>query len=729
MKLKHTRLAIAFCLLLIVTFITSSLIATLTKPLENAVSVFQSLLTQQYLLLTTQGESCADDRQRCVLNIGIDDSELNSFFSGKTPLDPLALLDGIRQIPTAGTDPQERPAALVLDLDLSYGKDDKEERNQLFDGMITLSQIMPVILSCPRNFAERPEQLGAPVQDYIAYVTRHNAANVAKHGGIYFFNPGIDRFALNYDSSAPHAGRVLEVALNGNLAARQQQAAAYQTVCRNSITAEYGSSGDGTRLLRPDERYIRQANWHALHDGSLQLNYGNSIVLIGSNYLGADMFTFLSANQLKSSGLTQVSGAHLHAYVISDYLSPSRDTPAVFNALFDVLLGLLSGVVFCWLWRRVKQTGQHYAANLIAHMLFFAFAIVLPLSLMLISAVLLVNGTGFVAAGMVISALLDAFFTPQEVEAESAPSVDGSVALPRRLALLATGLLLGGVLFMSYQFSNEQPWLSTALPSLWHFFSQTLAIDGRVYHEHLLALPVLLSLFTLRQPAWRSNSLLYLAALSTAAYFLILAFHADTLPPLAGLPQYAWLGLPLLMYAIRLFAHTTTGQAACQYEVNATSEWLRDLFASPNTPLLLMVPLAYWLANMPPLIELGSSLGLIKPESITAAIPLPLPVILGLPIIMIGTIPLYWLARQCGHAIFDSNWCLLDMLAFSIWEGSKGLIAIDALVEATTGSNELPWPYVLALIMLLAITLSVGYDWWHARRKASTLLTLTSELL
>lgn len=696
MTLRYARLATAFCLLLIATFITSSLIATLTKPLENYISVIQSLLTQQHLLLNSStDEPCKDSKQRCVLNVGINDQDFNHFFAGKTPLDPLTLLDGIRQLQAAGADPVERPAALVVDLDLSYGKNDKKEREQLFDGLITLSQTMPVVLSCPRNFAERPDQLGASVQDYMAYVTRHNAANVARHGGIFFFNPGMDRFVLNYDSGANHAGRVLKVALGKDLEARQRLGASYTNVCQNGFSSDYGDSHGGARMVRPDERYIHSATWSELKKGDLRLNYGQSIVLIGSNYLGADMFTFLGDAQRKANGISQISGAHLHAYIISDYLSPSRDTPEIFNALFDVLLGLLSGVVFCWLWRRVRHTGQHYAANLVAHVLFFAFAIMLPLSLMAISAVLLVNGTGFVSAGMVVSALLDAFFTPQEAGEEDGSSTTNGRSLVHVLAPLAAGLLLIGALFISHQLSIEAP-------------------SGGVYYEHLLAIPFLLSMWLLSCSSCRSDGLRYVAALSTAGYFLMLAFHADTLPRWIGVPQYAWLALPLLLCGIRIFADTAEGQTVLQQDDQRLSQWLRDGLTSPYTPLLVMTPLAYAMAGLAPVISLGKELALLPSDKVAPIIPLPPVVILGLPFLIVGTCLLYYIAQRRGHTCFDKHWRLTDVLAFSFWEGFKWLIALSALSEAVADTENMPWPFLLAVVMLVAITFCSVFDWMRA---------------
>jgi len=689
MTLRYARLATAFCLLLIATFITSSLIATLTKPLENYISVIQSLLTQQHLLLSSStDEPCKDSKQRCVLNVGIDDQDFNHFFAGKSPLDPLTLLDGIRQLPAAGADPIERPAALVVDLDLSYGQNDKKEREQLFDGLISLSQTMPVVLSCPRNFAERPDQLGASVQDYMAYVTRHNATNVARHGGVFFFNPGMDRFALNYSSKANHAGRVLEVALGKDLQTRQRLGASYIEVCQNGLASDYGDSNGGTRMVRPDERYIYPASWSKLKKGGLRLNYGQSIVLIGSNYLGADMFTFLGENLSKENDIRQVSGAHLHAYIISDYLSPSRDTPEIFNALFDVLLGLLSGVVFCWLWRRVRVTGQQYAANLVAHILFFAFAIMLPLSLMVISAVLLVNGTGFVSAGMVVSALLDAFFTPQEAGEGGDSSTANGRSLLRLLAVLVTGLLLIGTLFINYQLSKE-------VSSSW------------VYPEHLLAIPFLLSMWLLSCSSCRSDGLRYVAALSTAGYFLILAFHAEILPMWIGVPQYAWLALPLLLCGIRIFADTAEGQAVLQQDDERLSQWLHNGLTSPYAPLLVMTPLAYAMTGLAPVISLGKKLALLP----TLIIPLPPEVILGLPFLIVGTCLLYYIGQRRGLTFFDKHWRLTDVLAFSFWEGFKGLIALTALSEAIGGPENMSWPFVLAVVMLVAIAFCLVLDW------------------
>lgn len=659
------RLAVGLCALIVSTFITSCLVATLTQPLERIVSVMSSVWIQQKIYADAKMPTDTDQPVgatraclgvQCVVEVDIGDADYESYFKGVSPLSPAVLSQGVDKLVALAREKSDRPAAVVWDLDLSYGKADASQRNPLFDNLIRLSSLTPVLLVCPKAFIDSPERVGWREMDYLRYIARHNAANVAAGGGVYFFRSGIDRFALFYDQQASNAGRVAALAMQGSLAERREHALHPGQVCRGGTQAEYGN---GTSLIKPVDDAILKTAWADLHTGDQDMMYGGNILLIGGSYLGNDKFSMLS-------GAEAVSGSRLHGYIIQEQLAGNQDAPAVFSCFFDVAVGMLSGFAFMALWRMVARTEPHYAANLLAHGAFFVLAILLPLLLLWLTYRFSQSGISFASAGMVVSALFDAFFAPQETE-------DGELLFEghTRSSLLAVLLLLvvsvGVVAGMAY---NMVP-------------------------MHALLASIALGCALQWHARTRSGLLVFLCAALLATYFLLLVFHH---------PQSVLLAWPLLIIALWLYAFSRDGRALLSWPGVAPEAALKAALLSRPLQLFAVAVLVSVLPDMPAMDAVSEWQG----------------VQTWLVVSLLGGV-LLWLTDRWR----PDRWRGHDLMALAAWESAKNLIAINVLAEWLTPSDYallLPWPveFMLAMLLLLLSCLCFAYGRIAKRQEAAS---------
>ncbi|MGL6047225.1 MAG: hypothetical protein ACRC02_12250, partial [Vogesella sp.] len=88
------RLAVGLCALIVSTFITSCLVATLTQPLERIVSVMSSVWIQQKIYADAKMPTDTDQPVgatraclgvQCVVEVDIGDADYESYFKGVSP--------------------------------------------------------------------------------------------------------------------------------------------------------------------------------------------------------------------------------------------------------------------------------------------------------------------------------------------------------------------------------------------------------------------------------------------------------------------------------------------------------------------------------------------------------------------------------------------------------------------------------------------------------------------
>lgn len=686
MSLKPVRLAVGLCALIVTTFVTSCLVATLTQPLERVVSVMSSVFIQQWTYAEHRPEQELDARAtaaekptgsaasiaqsgelqhgacqetQCVVEVDIGDTDYTTYFKGVSPLSPTMLSKGVNILAELGRDTTASPAVVVMDLDLSFGKADASERIHLLDSLVRLSATTPVLLVCPKNFIDAPDRVGRHETDYLHYVTRQNATHVATGGGVYFFRSGIDRFALFYDEASNHAGNVTMLATKGGVAERRDYALHPERACQQGITAGYGK---GSKLIRPVDDAILKTTWHQLHTGEQEVMYAGNVLLIGGSYLGNDKFSFLSEGNA-------VSGSRLHGYIIQEQLSGSSEAPETFSSFFDVFVGILSGFAFIALWRIVSRTEQHYAANLLAHAAFFAFAVLLPLLLLFLSYRFSQLGISFASAGMVVSALFDAFFTPQETEGSELFFAGHTV--PSLLALLllvsvSVALLTG----IAYQAWSVHVLLgSIALGGVLQWYGQT-----------------------------RSGLLVFVCALLLAGYFLVIMLQYPHAMPVA---------LPLLVIGVWLFSFTRQGQELLAQPDVPLKDLLLDVLLSRSLLLFVVAVLVYGAAaglySIPGMDDLAEWWG---GEAM----------VVWLCAAFAGKAALAFTQPYRQHAD-PRRWGELDTSVYVVWETFKNLLAIHALAGwlVPSAGELLPWPAAFMLVMLLLLVVCAVYGRYLSR--------------
>lgn len=697
MNLKPVRVSVALCSLIIATFITSCFVAALTKPLENVIHLIFSSVAQQFIYYkhylppndssaqakapmveTFNGAAKKNQTEpnvikkacshgKCVVEVAITDGDFAKYFKGSSPLSPMALTKGTEIISALSNDPDNAPSSVVIDLDLSYGLNDKIERNLLLDSIVRLSAKTPILLSCPKNYIDSPNAIGWQQTEYMRYVTRHNYKNVVAGGGVYFYRPGIDRFALYYDNDeySTNAAKIYELATKGSATKRLGYSLHSDSACRKAPEHGYGT---GSELIRPLDDEIYKSTWGKLITGEDEMWYSGNVLVIGGTYLGNDMFSFVSNG-------ASVPGVRLHGYIINESFSSGGDAPEVFASFFDVFVGILSGFAFVSLWRLVSNSEENFSSNFLARTGFFVFSVILPLSLLCLAYYFTEIGIKFTAAGMVVSALVDAFFTPQEVKTELKHS-----NFSTRKQFFALGLFV---------------LLSIAILLIVICYSVSF---------HILTIGIVVGVALLMYSKTSSWFLAYLCSIMLLGYFLTVVLH---------FPQALPLTLPLLIIGTWLFSFTHQGLEVNSKPESSLSEFFLELLASRTLLAFVSSVLAYKV-----------SVGLIgSPFSIADIVVLDMGLVsTWLGGFLIGIIALA-VSRKYNEKVENKHWKWFDETLFSAWNALKNTLAIHVIAQSNVTSKEwLSWPLMTALMMLsLVVGAIIFVKFFHKNEKLDLL--------
>jgi CHASE2 domain-containing sensor protein len=422
------------------TLIMSALVGTCLQLFDNQVRQFVDTTVQSTLLNQMSAEDlkvpqCNPDSPEglanCITVVAVDDKDFRESFGQQSPLDPnklKLLFDKMRLYP---------PRAVAVDLDLSPASAiDLAARDQLRSSILELSKATHVVMVCPQGYST-PEP-----GEFDRYWTS------GFKGPGQFALPDLDADGLYYHVTSAVEGRestwqmhtlgvATAAALRGVPVSLQSsglpQGPDWNTACQ-AAGQEHKSKPESQerRLIRPSPVNAISFSQALVSPQILQ----DRVVVLGGKWGVSDTFTLRGQPD-------HFYGVNLHAWVLAYELAPLPGVPEPVELLIDVLVGMLCGIAFHYIWKKISHHKEHYAARSFFYMGFFAVAIGAPLLLVLGAVHLAKYGLTLGVAGMILSSAADSFTSAHENHEDSrtARDVRSRISVPVWIGLCSFSTL------------------------------------------------------------------------------------------------------------------------------------------------------------------------------------------------------------------------------------------------------------------------------------------------
>ncbi len=354
----------------------------------------------------------------CIAVVGIDDADFRGVFQQQSPLNPDALrklFDALRAAP---------PRVVAIDLDLSPASEqDWPARERLLTSLQALSKVTRLVMVCPQGYSTpEPGPLDrAWVQRFDSRVQFASAElNV---DGLYF----------NKALALPTLGMLSAEAAAESLHKAEESEPSpvdWHAACK-AAALEQGAAPAHNELIRPAAVAASSFN-QALAQPEL---LADRVVLIGGKWGINDQFKLRGQSDA-------FFGVTLHAWVTATELDPPHEPAESAALIMELVIGMVAGAMFAWVWRGIAGNGSHFAKRSGFYLAFFALAFGLPLVWVTLAAHLAKLGLVLGAAGMVLSAAADSFLSSHEAVLEQAEEEQEPASA---LAGMATPLLAFGL--------------------------------------------------------------------------------------------------------------------------------------------------------------------------------------------------------------------------------------------------------------------------------------------
>lgn len=394
--------------------IMSAVVAFCLQVFDQQVRQFVDVTVQSSLLNQLSADDfippvckpeAPDGAAACITVVGVDDQDFRTLFRQQSPLDPSqlqTLFDGMRLHP---------PRALAVDLDLSPASEsDLEARKKLQGSLEELSKFTPVIMVCPQGYST-PEPSALDKQWVKSFQGRAQFALADMDAdGLYYakYSSTPDENTVDKQQSIQALGVATAHALEirRTEATRGNQALDWDEACKNSLSKASNSAEEShSFLIRPQP--VNSLSFSQAIANPEKL--GGQIVVVGGKWGVNDTFVLRGQPD-------HFFGVTLHAWVLASELRPMPQVTQAFEILLDVLIGLLAGGVFYWIWRQIKHS-RGYAHRTTIYLVFFTIAVGVPLALIFGAVYLAKIGLSISVAGMILSSAADSFTSAHEEHA------------------------------------------------------------------------------------------------------------------------------------------------------------------------------------------------------------------------------------------------------------------------------------------------------------------------
>lgn len=332
----------------------------------------------------------------CIAVVGIDDADFRGVFQQQSPLKPdtlRKLFDALRAAP---------PRVVAVDLDLSPASEqDWPARERLLASLQALAKVTRLVMVCPQGyFTPEPGPLDqAWVQRFDSSVQFASAElNV---DGLYF-NKALALPTLGMLSAEAAADSLHKTAESAPSAVN------WHAACKAGAL-EQGAAPPQNELIRPAATAASSFS-QALAQPEL---LADRVVLVGGKWGINDQFKLRGQSDA-------FFGVTLHAWVTATELDPPHEPAESAALIMELVIGMMAGALFTLVWRGIKRNGHHFAKRSGFYIAFFGLAFGLPLVWVTLAAHAAKLGLVLGAAGMVLSAAADSFFSSHEAVLEQA---------------------------------------------------------------------------------------------------------------------------------------------------------------------------------------------------------------------------------------------------------------------------------------------------------------------
>lgn len=426
------------------TVIMSAIVAWTLQPLETRINeivntnvqntLLKQLAERSYTTVACDGTNAKKDLLNCISIVGIEDTDFREVFKQNSPLNPDALgqlFDAMRKAP---------PQVVAVDLDMAPASvEDWPARERLLTSLQALAKVTRLVMVCPQGYSG-PE----PGALDRAWVTRFGPE-------VEFASPNLSENGLYFDRAPPLKTLGMVSTVLAKLPDHQPTHVGkvdWHAACLQLINADAGE---------PD--------WQLIHPAAVDVTgFSNAvrtpekltgrIVFVGGKWGVNDQFRLLGQAE-------PVFGVNLHAWVAATELMPLIVPPDSANLILDLLIGIIFGGLFAWIWAQIEKINgrkmrrpHDHAKRSLLYVAFLLAAVGLPIGWVIAAAKAAKTGVMLGAAGMILSAAADSFLSAHEKHLENSSHEAGGFAkngflrtVLSRMVLLGFAVLLGLVLF------------------------------------------------------------------------------------------------------------------------------------------------------------------------------------------------------------------------------------------------------------------------------------------
>ena len=411
---------------------------------------------------------------RCIAIVGIDDADFRGAFQQQSPLNPdvlRKLFESLLESP---------PRVVAIDLDLSPASTtDWPAREHLLASLQALAKVTRLVMVCPQGYSTpEPGPLDKAWVQRFDESVQFASADLSVDGLYYNKGKSLPTLGVASAEAAIHPPR--------KPGAPKEATVDWHAKCSASSLEE----GHNLELAVIRPAAVAMSSFSQAQAQPTLL--ADRVVLVGGKWGINDQFKLRGQSDA-------FFGVNLHAWVTATELVPPREPTEAAVLIMELVIGLVAGALFRFIWQGVWVNRQEFALRSFYYLLFFSLAFGLPLLWVTVASHLAKFGLVLGAAGMVLSAAADSFLSSHEAlledaqkegrEAERRPKKVGNAAL--LLAQLPAigsalpALLLAAILFAIAVYAGHSFWICLSCGALAGIAVGTMDRRSRTAARHI----------------------------------------------------------------------------------------------------------------------------------------------------------------------------------------------------------------------------------------------------